>query len=135
METISHFIPQLVVKLDLLCRYLSFQCTTRTCSYNRQLNIEAMELYYRDHERGRSFKCYFHPTSVVTDGVVLTKSIHWSLAVHVTVWPGMGIIIGFTICIYTYIWKKRHRKKKGKPSRNHRPSETRLLNATKNSKV
>ncbi len=90
-----------------------------------------MELYYRAHERGRSFTCYFHPSSVVTDGVVLTRTIHWSLAVHVTVWPGLGIVIGFTVCIYTYIWKKTHRKSRAKHGKNARSAETRLLNAHK----
>lgn len=65
-----------------------------------------MQLYKLNHEPGTSFKCYFHPSHVLSDGVVLFKSIHWSLAVHVIMWPSLGILMGVSICAYTYYWKK-----------------------------
>ncbi len=74
-----------------------------------------METYYRKHEKGMIFKCYFHPANVVTDGAVLNLTIHWSLAIHVILWPCLGIIAGIISCAYIYFRKRdqnKHRKKK-----------------------
>ena len=71
-----------------------------------------MEVYMKKHGKGMIFTYYFHPTNVVTDGAVLNLTIHWSLAVHVTLWPSLGILSGVLLCVYTYFWKKHVRKKK-----------------------
>ena len=65
----------------------------------------------KKHEKGMIFTCYFHPTNVVTDGAVLNLTIHWSLAVHVTLWPSLAILSGVLLCVYTYFWKKHVRRK------------------------
>ena len=69
-----------------------------------------MELYKIHHEPGTSFKCYFHPQSVVKDGAVLTQTIHWTLAIHVTLWPSLGILTGIGICTCTFCWKRCKRR-------------------------
>ena len=95
--------------LDLYFYY--FQCTTRVCHDSAQANRDSMELYKIHHEPGTSFKCYFHPKSVVKDGAVLNQTIHWSLAIHVTLWPGLGILTGIGICTCTFYWKRCKRNR------------------------
>ena len=92
----------------------------------------------KKHEKGMIFTCYFHPTNVVTDGAVLNLTIHWSLAVHVTLWPCLGILSGVLLCVYTYFWKKHVRKKnKRKPRGNEMPDslKEKLVNKPKPAKV
>ncbi len=105
----------IIQSVNFMQTVIVFQCTTRICHYTRQLNLEAMETYSRKHEKGMIFKCYFHPTNVVTDGAVLNLTIHWSLAVHVILWPCLGMIIGIISCAYMYFRRRdqhKHRKKK-----------------------
>ncbi len=92
----------------------------------------------KKHEKGMIFTCYFHPTNVVTDGAVMNLTIHWSLAVHVTLWPSLGILAGILLCVYTYFWKKHvRRKNKRKPSNDEMSDclKEKLVNKSKPSKV
>ncbi len=87
-----------------------FQCATRICYKTVQRNRDYVQRYQVDHETGSTFPCFFHPSAVVNDGAVLRKTIHWSLAVHVILWPSFGILAGISTCGYTYYWKRRKRK-------------------------
>ena len=105
------FVSGVNMKVFLDLYFYCFQCTTRVCHDSAQANRDSMELYKIHHEPGTSFKCYFHPKSVVKDGAVLKQTIHWSLAIHVTLWPGLGIITGIGICTCTFYWKRCRRNR------------------------
>ncbi len=80
------------------------------CHELTQDNRDYMQLYYDTHQPGMLFKCYFYPSTVLRDGAVLRRTIHWSLAVHVVLWPGLTLFIGIGWCSYMVYKKKCKRK-------------------------
>ena len=93
------------------------QCCIEICEADSNANRDRVETYRQQHALpGMTHTCYYDPLHV-TRGAFLERTIHWTLAFHVILWPGLSIIASILMCFYIRNERKRSGAKKARTSR------------------